>query len=466
MKFKNFGSNFLNEDTLSAAQEMTADNDRNRIVNIDVHDIIPNEGNFYGIRDIDELAGMISASGYIEPLVVKPKDENGKYKLIAGDRRRNAKLLLLERGEHVDASVPCIIRAIEAKGTLTAEEVETSILIFSNQKRNATVQEQMEESKRLEPIAKKIYDEESKNGNVSGSFRKFFAENFLHRSETAAQRLKAMENLSPTAMEAVTDGKISPTAASVIATLSPDQQDEYLQRMEAGEVSGTVADIQSEKEVSAYPAAVKEALKAGKINIDQADYLLTLDENAQTTQLQAFKDAIDGKFPANIQTALDSERITQSEAEKLLELTPPEVEAYLEKVNEAYEQHEDTEDYPEAEDSFEAEEDPAAATPSDFPTNEEKPMDSTTDVAAAAAVQTPPLPPATPAPAPKPPVDLTGQEGQNEADQWIIEQLTDSKALADERCAAAREANNSKEAVIWNLRSARLEYVISMLQNA
>ncbi len=60
---------------------------------IDAHDIVPNSKNFYGIREIEELATRIRLSGHITPLeVVASDDEPGKYTLISGERRRAAML--------------------------------------------------------------------------------------------------------------------------------------------------------------------------------------------------------------------------------------------------------------------------------------------------------------------------------------------------------------------------------------
>ena len=67
---------------------------------IDAHDIIPNSENFYGIREVEELATRMKISGHITPLeVVARDDEPGKYTLISGERRRAAMLYRLEQGE-------------------------------------------------------------------------------------------------------------------------------------------------------------------------------------------------------------------------------------------------------------------------------------------------------------------------------------------------------------------------------
>ena len=234
---------YLNQDTREVKQSA-----ENVINYIDIDEIIPNPQNFYGLRDIDSLAGLISVSGHIEPLEVKQL-ENGKYMLIAGHRRRAAVLKLLNDGEIVDRKLPCIVRTFKDNGCLTATEVEKCSLIFSNkgQRKERTMEEQLEEIKQLEPIARKIFAEEKAKGNIDGNFRRFFAEEILGISSSALQRKLALEKLTPKAKEAVNCGKISETAASELVSMPASEQDKYIDSLKIGSTSGTVKDVQDVK---------------------------------------------------------------------------------------------------------------------------------------------------------------------------------------------------------------------------
>lgn len=77
------------------------------IVHIPIEKLIPHEKNFYGLRDIDSLAGLISVSRYIEPLTVVPRDD-GNYTILSGHRRRAAIAALIDT-ENFSSEVPCII---------------------------------------------------------------------------------------------------------------------------------------------------------------------------------------------------------------------------------------------------------------------------------------------------------------------------------------------------------------------
>lgn len=262
---------YLNQATLQAAEQDTAGSTATGdvIVDIDVTEIEANEKNFYGLRNIESLAGMIMTAGYISPVEVKENEDKStyKYKLIAGHRRRKAKMLLLERGEHIDPKIPAIIRKIEPKGCLSADEVEEINVIFSNrgQRQDRTAGEKLEEAQRLEPIAQKIFEEERKKGNVQGSFRKFFAEEALAISESAWQRLKSLEKLIPEAKQALDEQRISETAAATLAMLSVEEQLDFLEQLKNGETRGTVAEVHAlrqstdDEPVSDFPPAAEKS---------------------------------------------------------------------------------------------------------------------------------------------------------------------------------------------------------------
>lgn len=68
----------------------------------------------------------------LENLVVTPKQENGKYRLIAGERRYRALTLLADEGKDAFALAPC---KVEEE---TSEAVEELKLIYANSKRELT----------------------------------------------------------------------------------------------------------------------------------------------------------------------------------------------------------------------------------------------------------------------------------------------------------------------------------------
>ena len=72
--------------------ETLADKDRMQIEYINVKDIIParNDNNFYDTDDVITLKESIRVEGVKQNLIVKKKNNEGKYELIAGERRWKA----------------------------------------------------------------------------------------------------------------------------------------------------------------------------------------------------------------------------------------------------------------------------------------------------------------------------------------------------------------------------------------
>lgn len=237
---------YLNEQTKEAVAEAQSVAQTVEIQMIDANDIIPNTQNFYGIRDIEKLAKSMALSNHVSPLEVLAQDD-GKYRLLSGERRRAAVLLRKERGEIEDTHVPCIVREpfVGVDG-LTAEQMEMISIISANDYREKTPFEQLDEILKLEPIARVFYEKDSidADGNTI-PFRKFFGEKFLGMSSSALQRILAFQKLLPEARAAFEAGKVSKTALTYLPGLPPEQQAAYFEALEAGTAQGTIAGVQA-----------------------------------------------------------------------------------------------------------------------------------------------------------------------------------------------------------------------------
>lgn len=70
-----------------------------RYEKLSVFDLVPSEDNFYSMREIGELKAAIEIAGKVlQNLVVVPLGD-GKYKVIAGHRRRLASIELVNGGK-------------------------------------------------------------------------------------------------------------------------------------------------------------------------------------------------------------------------------------------------------------------------------------------------------------------------------------------------------------------------------
>ena len=222
---------------------------------IDAHDIVPNRKNFYGIREIEELATRIRVSGHITPLEVMAKeDEPGKYTLLSGERRRAAMLYRLSQGEIDKAVMPCVVR-VDLDGTeaLTAEDLEAINIISANDYREKTPFEKLEEVLILRPIARKLWEKakvEDEKCKYSNDFRAFFAKKVLGVSPSTLQRITIMEKLVPEARDAYNDGLLGKSILYELAKKSEEEQTEYLAGLKTGKNSGTVAEVQTNNQVA------------------------------------------------------------------------------------------------------------------------------------------------------------------------------------------------------------------------
>ena len=90
-----------------------------QVVQIPLSQLLVNEHNFFTVEDVQELADDITLNGLYSPLTVCVAEE-GKYRIVAGHRRRKA-LELLGRKD-----APCIVKNYDG------EDSEMVALIQSN----------------------------------------------------------------------------------------------------------------------------------------------------------------------------------------------------------------------------------------------------------------------------------------------------------------------------------------------
>ncbi len=176
---------------------------------IDVYDLIPSRDNFYHVDDA--LKSSIELVGVLQPLLVSPS-EGGKYRVIAGHRRRLAVLSLVEEGKEERRFLPCVLKAKPV--------MERLALIMANRFRDKTDWEKMMEAIETEELAKEI----KKEYQVEGRTRKVLSE-ITGVSETQLGRYKAIyKNLEQELMTAFKDNTIGFSVASELCGLSKESQ--------------------------------------------------------------------------------------------------------------------------------------------------------------------------------------------------------------------------------------------------
>ncbi len=208
--------------------------EENTVVNIDVHDLVPSQENFYHVDD--ELKRSIELVGILQPLLVS-RPENGKYRVIAGHRRRLAVLSLLEEGKEEMRFVPCVFKKEDVRDRLA--------LIMANRFRDKTDWEKMMEAIQAEELAKELKKEYSLNGRV----REVLAE-ITGTTEAQLGRYKSIyNNLSARLMKYFKDSVINVSVAVELCGMSAAGQEEAADRVEeVGTLSLTEAREMKQRE--------------------------------------------------------------------------------------------------------------------------------------------------------------------------------------------------------------------------
>ena len=228
--------------------------DQSKLKRIPVEQLVANPKNFYHVRDVEKLAGLIAVSHHVDPLVVMPQDD-GTYMIVSGHRRTAAWKLLLERGTVSDHTLPCFVWQFkelhipQEEGediVLPADTAMTIFLIAMNAgQRERSIDEQLEEIRTMEPVARTLYRQIKQSGTMNRGtlFREFFAKNFLNISSSALQRKLSLLRLTERAKQALDEKLLAETSASLLVQMTPEDQNAYIDGLRAGTYNGTNAEI-------------------------------------------------------------------------------------------------------------------------------------------------------------------------------------------------------------------------------
>ncbi len=194
------------EGTKEAGQKEAAEN---KIVMVDIEDLVPSKDNFYHV-DAD-LKRSIELAGVLQPLLVN-KPENGKYKVLAGHRRRLAVMELVREGKESFRFLPCVFKKEDVMDRLA--------IIMANRFREKTDWEKMTEAVEAEILAKEL----KKEYGIEGRTRELLSE-ITGVAEAQLGRYKAVyNNLMPELMEEFKNSNIVVSVAVELSGMEEDMQ--------------------------------------------------------------------------------------------------------------------------------------------------------------------------------------------------------------------------------------------------
>ena len=191
-----------------------------QVVQIPLSQLTGNEHNFFTVEDVQELADDIALNGLYSPLTVCAAGD-GKYRIVAGHRRRKA-LELLGRTD-----APCIVKAYDGADS------ELVALIQSNlTSRELTYYEKMEAVIRLEKALRSM---KARGVELPGRLRDHLAEQ-TNESASAVHRMQYIHKyLSPALLDALRRGQIGESVADELAHSPKQVQEEFEHRLARGE---------------------------------------------------------------------------------------------------------------------------------------------------------------------------------------------------------------------------------------
>ena len=191
-----------------------------QIVEIPLDKLLDNEGNFFKVEDVQELADDIAMRGLENPLTVCEAGD-GNYRIVAGHRRRKA---LEQIGK---TSAPCFV-----KSYADADSEEVALIQSNLTARELTYYEKMIAVVRLEDALRRMKE----NGaELPGRLRDHLAEKSGESASAVHRMTYIYKHLSPELLEGLRQEKINESIAYELANSPKTVQTEFEQRLARGE---------------------------------------------------------------------------------------------------------------------------------------------------------------------------------------------------------------------------------------
>ena len=193
-----------------------SDTGREQIEYISLELIDQDPNNFYELSEVPALADNISLCGLQQPIRVR-KQENGRYQIVSGHRRRAALEMLVIDGYEKWQEAPCIVEQDAVSPTL-----QQLRLIYANANtRKMTSAELGEQAKQVEELLYRLKEE---GYDFPGRMRDHVAE-AVKLSKTKLARLKVIrENLIKDWEKLYKKNHLAESVAYELAQLSAERQ--------------------------------------------------------------------------------------------------------------------------------------------------------------------------------------------------------------------------------------------------
>lgn len=263
---------------------------RFRTKDISIFKMYRNKLNFYDLADIEELAGDILMYGLKQNLeVVYEPNEQGEYRIVAGERRWLALKHLVGQGYKDFEIATC-------KLTTPQDEDEEQVeIIIANAYRTKSVKDIIEEEQRLKAClermkadGKKIKGYDLKTGRLRDVIS-----SMLKMSKTKIAQVESISNnLIPEFREELNKERLTFSAAYELSGMSAEKQQEALEKYKAtGELSYTqIKDMKSDGQQEKEAAGKRENMSQSDIGMNPPEELETEGENWERTASAGYEE--------------------------------------------------------------------------------------------------------------------------------------------------------------------------------
>ena len=263
----------LNRNRGAVQQKSKADEQAGRgtLKYIDVGDLVPSENNFYSMPAIEELARLIELAGGVKQPGLAVPMGGGKYKLLAGHRRRLASIFLVEQGKKEYRQMPCMVEEIKQEEAGTPEEraeadelreiEEEILLIATNGQREKTDWDKVQEATRL----RELLERKRRFRRVPGKTRELIAKELGTTPAQVGRYESISKRLLLDFKEEMEAGKMGISVAYELSTLTEQAQKAALaEYVEKGTLSIEDVKRRKQEEEAKQPTP-------GQITIEEAE---------------------------------------------------------------------------------------------------------------------------------------------------------------------------------------------------
>lgn len=201
-------------DLLKDVPDLGTNREQIEYIVLDLIDEDPN--NFYQLSGIEELAANIELCGLQQPIRVR-KQEDGRYMIVSGHRRRKAVELLAQEDSQRWKEVPCIVETDTVSPAL-----QQLRLIYANA--NTRVMTSAEYAKQVDEVTSLLYQLKAEGYEFPGRMRDHVAK-AVGISKTKISRLNMIrENLVAIWKPYFEDNSLAEQTAYYLAQLPVDEQ--------------------------------------------------------------------------------------------------------------------------------------------------------------------------------------------------------------------------------------------------